>query len=145
MSVSDPVIFIQRLQRATNAHDLETLVSCFADSYRNQTPAHPVRGFSGREQVRKNWQHIFQAIPDLSASATWIADERTVWSEWEMRGTRLDGSPHLVRGVVIFEVAEGLATGARFYLEPVDDRAITPDAAVANHVDVPVRSPDLRR
>ena len=37
-----------------------------------------------------------------------------------MRGTRRDGQPHLLRGVVIFEVADGEATSARFYLEPVE-------------------------
>jgi hypothetical protein len=36
-----------------------------------------------------------------------------------MRGTRLDGSRHLMRRVVIFGVAGGEAW-ARFYLEPVE-------------------------
>jgi hypothetical protein len=40
------------LQRATDARDLEALVACFAPDYRNETPAHPERGFTGREQVR---------------------------------------------------------------------------------------------
>ena len=33
----------------------------------------------------------------------------------------MDGSPHLVRGVVIFTVASDLVQSARFYLEPVTD------------------------
>jgi hypothetical protein len=43
-----------------------------------------------------------------------------VWTEWEHRGTRPDGSPHLMRGVVIFGVEDGLIDWARFYLEPVE-------------------------
>jgi len=43
-----------------------------------------------------------------------------VWTEWEMAGTRGDGSPHLMRGVIIFRVGADRITHARFYLEPVD-------------------------
>jgi ketosteroid isomerase-like protein len=111
---------ITRLQDATNARDLEGIVACFAADYRNETPAHPERGFVGREQVRKNWQHILAAIPDLSTEVVRQSrDGDTVWTEWEHRGTRLDGSKHLMRGVVIFGVADGVAAWARFYLEPV--------------------------
>jgi ketosteroid isomerase-like protein len=125
---------MQRLLRATNAHDLEALVGCFAEAYRNETPAHPARGFSGREQVRKNWQTIFGAVPDITAEAKWTTEGATVWSEWEMRGTRRDGAPHLMRGVVIFGLAGEAAEWARFYLEPVDDSTTTVDAAVQIHV-----------
>jgi len=103
-----------------NRHDLDGLTACFAADYRNETPAHPARSFNGRDQVRRNWEQIFATVPDLSAAARWIADEHTAWSEWEMRGTRRDGQPHLLRGVVIFEVADGEARSARFYLEPVE-------------------------
>ncbi|HVE17534.1 MAG TPA: nuclear transport factor 2 family protein, partial [Ilumatobacteraceae bacterium] len=86
-----------------------------------ETPAHPERGFTGSEQVRKNWQQIFAMIPDLSAEVLRCAVEGdTVWSEWEHRGTRPDGSRHVMRGVVIFGVDAGVAAWARFYLEPVE-------------------------
>ncbi len=58
---------VDRLSQATNDHDLEGLVACFASDYRNETPAHPERGFVGNEQVRKNWTQIFAAVPDLTA------------------------------------------------------------------------------
>ena len=100
---------MQRLQRATNDHDLEALVACFSADYRNETPAHPERGFTGREQVRANWTQIFAAIPDVTCEVLRCAvDGDTVWSEWEHRGTRPDGTPHLMRGVVIFGVDDGL-------------------------------------
>ena len=130
-----PAAMVQRLERATNEHDLEALVACFTADYRNETPAHPERGFSGREQVRKNWTQIFAAIPDVTSEVLrYVVDGDVVWTEWEHRGTRRDGSPHIMRGVVIFGVVDGLAAWARFYLEPVQQAAGTVDDAVNRQV-----------
>jgi ketosteroid isomerase-like protein len=132
---SGPAAMARRLCQATNDHDLPGLVACFASGYRNETPSHPHRGFSGREQVRRNWEQIFAAIPDLRAEIVRSAvDGDTVWTEWEHRGTRQDGSRHLMRGVVIFGVADGLADWARFYLEPVRDDGEDAGAAVRRQV-----------
>jgi ketosteroid isomerase-like protein len=121
---SEPAAVLRRLERATNEHDIEAIVACFAPGYRNETPAHPERGFTGREQVRANWEQIFAAIPDLTCEVLRCAiDGDTVWSEWEHRGTRPDGTPHLMRGVVIFGISDGVASWARFYLEPVQAHA----------------------
>lgn len=112
---------VRRLARATNDHDLDGIVACFAADYVNETPAHPGRGFVGSEQVRTNWSQILTGVPDISARVLAShADGDTVWSEWEMAGTRRDGAAHLMRGVIIFEVADGVIRAARFYLEPVD-------------------------
>ena len=126
---------LTRLERATNAHDLNAVVACFAADYRNETPAHPERSFRGREQVRANWEQIFTFIPDIAATVLRSAvngDE--VWSEWEHRGTRRDGSAHVMRGVVIFGVGNGLLTWARFYLEPVQEDGGNVDATVRRQV-----------
>jgi len=117
-----PEALLRRLLGATNDHDLDALSACFAEDYVNETPVHPTRGFRGRAQVRTNWETIFTAVPDISARVDRsIADGETVWSEWEMRGTRRDGSPHVMRGVVIFGVRAEQAVWARFYLEPVQE------------------------
>ena len=122
---------VERLVAATNAHDLDALVACFADDYVNETPVHPARGFTGREQVRRNWTQIFGAVPDIRTQLLRRAEDGdTIWTEWEMRGTRPDGSPHLMRGVIVFTVHDGLIAAARFYLEPVDERPDGVDAAV---------------
>jgi hypothetical protein len=132
---SGPAAVVQRLERATNEHDLEALVACFASEYRNETPAHPERGFTGTRQVRANWTQIFAAIADLTCEVLGCAvDGNTVWSEWEHRGTRPDGTPHLMRGVIIFGVADGLIAWARFYLEPVQENAGSVDQAVRRQV-----------
>lgn len=126
---------VNRLVRATNDHDLEALVACFAEDYENQTPVHPARGFRGSEQVRRNWEQIFAFVPDLRAEVKRTAiDGNTAWTEWEMTGTRRDGSAHCMRGVVICGVRDGVAAWARFYLEPVDLSVATVDDAVREHV-----------
>ena len=121
----------QRLVDATKRHDLAALVDCFAQDFVNETPTHPARSFTGVEQVRKNWSQIFAAVPDLEADVVrQVIEADTVWTEWEMRGTRVDGSRHLFRGVTIFGVGQGRFEWVRFYLEPVDEGAVGVDQAL---------------
>jgi ketosteroid isomerase-like protein len=130
-----PGAMVDRLLHATNAHDVDAVAGCFAEDYENETPVHPARGFRGREQVRRNWEQIFGFVPDLRAEVLRRAiDGDTAWTEWEMTGTRRDGSGHHMRGVVVFGVRAGLASWARFYLEPVDDGVATVDDAVRDQV-----------
>ena len=127
---------VERLRQAVDDHDLDAVVACFTPDYRNETPAHPARGFAGREQVRTNWARIFAGVPDITADVlrTAVGDD-AVWSEWEMRGTRPDGQAHLMRGVIVFGIVGAQASWARFYLEPVDPGADGVDAAVGEIVD----------
>src|SRR3954447_3393472 len=126
---------LTRLERATNAHDLEALVDCFAVDYRNETPAHPARSFVGRDQVRANWGQIFEGVPDLQARVVAsVVDDATVWSEWEMWGTRRDGNAHAMRGVVVFRVVDSRASSGRFYVEPVDRSAGDVNEAIRSAV-----------
>jgi ketosteroid isomerase-like protein len=131
---------IDRLLRATNDHDLDALAGCFASDYVNETPAHPARGFGGREQVRRNWAQIFAAVPDLIAEIAGLAEaegldgQSVVWTEWQMNGNRVDGMPHLMRGVIIFTVTDDRISAARFYLEPVETGGPGVDAAVASQL-----------
>jgi limonene-1,2-epoxide hydrolase len=132
---SNPTALIERLCQATNDHDLEAVVACFAPDYRNETPNHPERSFTGRDQVRTNWTQIFAAIPDVRTEVLRCAvDGSTVWSEWEHHGTRPDGTAHTMAGVIIFGVDDGLASWARFYLEPVAVGAGAVDDAVRRQV-----------
>lgn len=126
---------LERLVQATNAHDLDALVACFAEDYLNETPTHPSRGFRGREQVRHNWTQIFGFVPDIATRIiNACVDGETIWSEIEMTGTRRDGTPHHMKGVIVFCVRDDVAHSARFYLEPVDDAGSTVDDAVRNQV-----------
>lgn len=126
---------IDRLLLATNDHDVDGVAACFAEDYENETPAHPARSFRGRDQVRRNWEQIFAFVPDLRADVTRSAvDGETAWTEWEMTGTRRDGTTHHMRGVVVFGVRDGVAQWARFYLEPVEQGPATVDDAVREQV-----------
>lgn len=128
---SSGLALAHRLRHAVNRHDLDAMSRCFATDFVNDTPAHPARSFRGREQVRKNWAQIFAAVPNLEADLVDIAiHDDKVWTEWEMRGTRLDGVQHLMRGVSIFGVVEDVFATVRFYLEPVEQAGAGIDAAV---------------
>ncbi len=120
---------LNRLLGALNAHDVDGLVSCFAEDYVNETPAHPSRSFRGDSQVRANWSRIFASVPDVQARVLRTsADGTALWTEWEMWGTRADGAEFLMRGVVIFGVTADRIASARFYLEPVEDTSGDVDA-----------------
>lgn len=120
MGALPPVI--QSLLDAVNDRDLPSLVACFAEDYANETPAHPQRGFRGRDQVHHNWTQIFAQVPDVQARVSrYVVDGSTVWTEWAMAGTRRnDTTAFEMTGVVIYNVTGGAIESASFYLEPVE-------------------------
>src|SRR6476646_4853951 len=121
----------ERLRAAVNLHDLDALAGCFDVDFVNEPPAHPARSYRGRDQGRRNWAHIFAAVPNLEAELIDSASTGdTVWTEWEMRGTRRDGAPHLMRGVSVFKVDDAEFTSVRFYLEPVEQGGVGIELAV---------------
>jgi len=117
----DPMLVVERLLAATNAHDVERIAACFAEDYTLESPLHPARSFRGRQQVRSNWTQIFAAVRDLEARIIASAHNgQMLWTEWEMLGTRPDRSPHCMRGVFIFCVSSELIVSGRMFFEPVD-------------------------
>ncbi|MGE5287291.1 MAG: nuclear transport factor 2 family protein [Micromonosporaceae bacterium] len=144
-------VLLEQLVAAVNRHDLDAVEGCFAAGYRNETPVHPARGFTGREQVRRNWEQIFTFVPDITARVLrHCCDGEVVWSEWEMTGTRRDGTAHQMAGVVLFGARGGHFAWARFYLEPVQAGGPDVNAAVREHVgadagQVPETGPAYRQ
>ena len=67
---------IERMAKALNRHDLEALVGRFDLNYRSEQPAHPERGFGGKEQIRKNWAPMFESFPDFEARGLRHAADR---------------------------------------------------------------------
>jgi ketosteroid isomerase-like protein len=113
---------IDQLQRALNLHDVQAMAACFADDYRSEQPVHPARGFSGREQVVENWSLYFREIPDVRMDVLdRVGGDEAVWLEVRFHGTRRDGSPFDLRGVIIARLTDDLISRARFYVEPVDE------------------------
>jgi hypothetical protein len=89
----DPSTTLERLRDFINHHDSEAFVACFAPEYQSEQPAYPVRAFTGRAQVRKNWAALFAGVPDLQAEAVRATTQgETVWDEWHLHGTRA-GTP----------------------------------------------------
>ena len=130
-----PLQVIERIRQATDAHDLEALVDCFAVDVVSEQPVHPERSFRGRDQIRQNWGRIFGAVPDLRAQLLRSAEAgATAWAEWEWTGTRVDGAPHLMRGVTIIEASEGRVALTRFYMEPVAMDGLDVRAAIERTV-----------
>ena len=128
---ANPKEVLERLHRAMNQHDLAAFLACLAAEYRSQQPAHPNRGFDGREQVEKNWAAIFAAIPDFHAELLATATEdATVWSEWRWSGTRTDAPPLDMRGVTLFGVEDGRIVWGRLYIEEVEAAGEDIDATV---------------
>jgi ketosteroid isomerase-like protein len=127
----DPREVLDRLERAMNDHDLEAFLACIHPDYRSEQPAHPERGFGGRDQVEKNWSSLFAGIPDFRAELLATAVEGdTAWTEWHWWGTREDGSALDIRGVTLFRVEEGLITSGRLYMEEVEEAGEDIDATV---------------
>jgi uncharacterized protein YndB with AHSA1/START domain len=112
---------LERLHRALNQHDLPGFVGCFSPKYRSEQPAHPNRGFGGREQVEKNWAALFAGMPDFHAElVATAADGDTVWAEWRWSGTRSGEPPLDMGGVTVFGVEDGLIAWGRLYMEEVE-------------------------
>jgi SnoaL-like domain len=112
---------LDRVKDAMNSHDAGNVAALFAADYRSSQPAHPDRGFGGRQQVAVNWTAVFNGVPnfraDLLASSV---DGDTEWGEWEWAGNRPDGSSFVMRGVTILVGRDDLIAEARLYMEPVE-------------------------
>jgi ketosteroid isomerase-like protein len=130
-SQRSPREVLEQLQRAMNEHDLEAFLACFHADYQSEQPAHPERGFGGREQVEKNWAALFGGIPDFRAELLATAVEGdTVWAEWRWTGTREGGSPLDLRGVTLFSAERGQIAWGRLYMEEVEEEGEDIDEAV---------------
>jgi SnoaL-like protein len=130
---------LDRLHRAINSHDPAAVAACFDTDYRNETPVHPSRGFTGRAQVHENWSHILAAVPGLSAvlvrwGSSAPADPSTLWAEWDWSGTRRDGLDMHLRGVTVLGTGPVGIEWTRFYMEEVDAESVAVATAVERTV-----------
>ena len=122
---------IDRLAVAMNAHDLDAAAGLIHEDCRSEQPAHPGRAFTGRAQMRANWEAMFAGIPDFHAEIRRsVQDGETTWTEWHWSGTRSDGQAFEVRGVTLFEVTGGQVVAGRLYLEDVERDVVSIEQAV---------------
>ena len=132
---------LEQLVAATNSHDLDELVDCFAADYVLTDPVHPARSFRGAAQVRKNWGTLFAAVPDIrvEVQARVVSDDG-FWFEARQVGSRQDGSPLDNQMVFIASVSRGQIASARIYVAPVEHGGPDIDAAIADTLATLARS-----
>ncbi|HZC83438.1 MAG TPA: nuclear transport factor 2 family protein [Rubrobacter sp.] len=91
-----------------------------------EQPAHPNRGFGGKEQVHKNWSGMFERFPDLEVEVLRQSTEGdVVWSEWHWSATGLQ-----MAGVTVIGIREARIFWARLYMEPVEQAGQDIDEAM---------------
>lgn len=116
-----PSEVLQQLVAATNAHDIEGLVDCFAAGYELTDPVHPARSFTGSAQVRKNWTTMFAAVPDIHLEVhDHAVTDSGFWLEARQAGARGDGVRLEMQTVFIAKVEGGQITKAHMYAAPVE-------------------------
>jgi len=63
----------------------------------------------------------FAGVPDFHAEICRSAqDGETTWTEWRWSGTRSDGQAFAMRGVTLFDIADGQIVAGRLYMEDVE-------------------------
>jgi ketosteroid isomerase-like protein len=101
--------FFTRLLAAFNAHDLDEIMSFFADDCVLETP----RGdqpwgtrFEGPAAVREGLAQRFRGLPDVhyADDEHWVCGDRGV-SRWLLTGTTPEGEQVRVRGCDLFDLA----------------------------------------
>ncbi len=137
MNQTTGVAVLASLIAAVDRHDLDGILEHFTPDVRSETPAHPGRSFTGREQVRENWAQILGTIKEVRATTRTIGSTasttpgvETVWAEIAFDGGRPDGAPWQMRGVTVNEIVAGRIAALRLYLEPIDDDGVAAGPAV---------------
>lgn len=102
---------LQGFLDAFNAHDVDAIMSFFAEDCVLDMPRGPAPGgrrLVGWEQVREGIQSRLDGIPDVhyGDDRHWTCGDRGV-SEWTLRGTQRTGEPIEVRGCDLLEFVDG--------------------------------------
>jgi ketosteroid isomerase-like protein len=98
----DGVEVLKRVLEAFNRHDLDAIMSHFADDCVLETPRGPDAWgtrFEGKDEVRRGLAARFEGIPDVHYAGDdhFACGSRGV-SEWTISGTTVDGERIEVRG-----------------------------------------------
>ena len=93
---------LKQVLEAFNRHDLDAIMSHFADDCVLETPRGPDlcgRRFVGKDEVRRGLAARFEGIPDVhyGDDVHFACGDRGV-SEWTISGTTVDGERIEVRG-----------------------------------------------
>ena len=116
---------LKSLLEAFNAHDLDAIMTFFADDCELLMPRGPApegRRFSGKTAVREGLATRFAGLPDVhyGDDRHWVAGDLGV-STWLLTGTTKTGERIRVRGVDLLEFRDGKITRKDSYWKIVED------------------------
>ena len=105
---------LKQIADAFNRHDLDAIMSFFAEDAVFETPrgSEPWgRRFVGKDAVREGLAARFSGIPDVHYGDAdhFVAGDRGA-SEWTLTGTTTDGETLEVRGCDLWTFRDGLVT-----------------------------------
>jgi len=95
---------LDRLAAAVNSHDLDALEA--ASPPATATRPRPTRPGASPGAARYAATGS-RSSPSCPTSPPGCCDGEVIWSEWEMTGTRRDGTAHQMAGVIVFGVRGG--------------------------------------
>ncbi len=115
---------LQAITAAFNAHDLDAIMSYFADDATLDMPRGPDpwgARYVGKAAVRIGLAARFEGLPDVhySDDRHWVCGNFGV-SEWLLTGTRRDGTRIRVRGCDHWEFRDGSVIRKDSYWKLVD-------------------------
>ncbi len=108
---SENLQLLTELVAAFNAHDLDKIMSYFAEDCSLDMPRGPEpfgTRYSGKDEVRRGLQTRFDSVPDVhyADDRHWATDRMGV-SEWLLTGTSPAGERIEVRGCDHYEFRDG--------------------------------------
>ncbi len=125
--LNDPMAVVTKFVNACNRHDADSVASCLHPDFDSIQPMYPTRNFRGADQVRRNWQAIFDAEPGFRLTVLRSAAvDDTIWLELHGAGEEAE-----VAGVFVMGVQGDRIRWARIYsalVEPVPEGVGEPPA-----------------
>lgn len=111
-SPSPILSILERVLDAFNRHDLDEIMSYFADDCTFDTPRGPDpwgRRMTGKAQVREGLASRFAGIPNVhyGDARHWVCGDEFGVSEWLLTGVTAAGDPVAVRGCDHFTFRAG--------------------------------------
>jgi ketosteroid isomerase-like protein len=115
---------LEAFVEAFNAHDVDAIMSFFAEDCVLEMPHGPAPGgrrLVGKEQVREGIQSRLDGLPDAhyGDDSHWVCGDRAV-SEWTLRGTQRSGERLEVRGCDLLEFVDGKISRKNSFWKIVD-------------------------
>ena len=126
--LSDPMSVVTKFVNACNRHDADSVAACLHPEFDSIQPMFPSRNFRGADQVRRNWQAIFDAEPGFRLTVLrQAAADDTVWLELHGAGREAE-----VAGVFVMGTQGDRIRWARIYsalIEPLPEGFADPAAS----------------